>query len=509
MRNIEMIPIAMLESHPDNPRKDLGDLTELTASIRQNGIYQNLTVVQKIDKIVTTTDEKLADMHIKNCEDPDERKWLEELREKGLWISSYKHIVVIGHRRLAAAKKAGLGKVPCAVVRMSPQKQIETMILENMQRADLTVYEQVKGFQQLLDLGDSIEGIAKKTGFSEKTIRRRTEIARLDPDKLERIMEGRGKQLTLEELDKLAGVKDLKTRNKLLDEIGTRNFDYAVAAAKAAEKTKEMTPAVLEWIESLPGKKEKVSESEAWGYDLLTLYPGVEIKKWKTEKDKADAALKKLQDGETLYYVITAGGYLKLCKRRKVIKAEKTKEESAAEIKKKKEMSAAWDYLMEQSRLAYELREKFIKDYEVTKSNYDKVIEGALLAAINNELSYSDGDDDKLKELLEVNGKEYEAAGCDRKAIGAIKNLDFGKHEIIKKLPQIIWALFNDGPDLICDGDVWRGRWPEFEEDRADVFALYKWLAGLGYQISDTERGLIEGTDIHYHLGDAEKEAAK
>lgn len=503
MDNIVMIPTAFIYPHPDNPRKDLGDLTELTESIRQNGIYQNLTVVPR--RVPMVGDDKfLIPGQIQRCSNPAEKEIMQEAFNAGLKVIGY--TVIIGHRRLAAAKEANLKKVPCAVVEMAPQKQIETMILENMQRADLTVYEQVKGFQLLLDLGDSIEGIAQKTGFSEKTIKRRTEIAKLDPDKLERIMKGRGKQLTLEEFDKLAGIKDLKTRNKLLEEIGTRNFDYVVAAAKAAEKTKEMIPAVQEWIKNLPGKKEKVSESEAWGYDLLTLYPGVEIKKWKTEKDKAEAALKKLQDGETLFYVITAGGYLKLLKKWEIAKLKK---ESAAEKKKEKEMNAAWDYLAEQSRLSYELRKKFITEFEVTKSNYDKVIEGALIAAINNELSCEDGDDDKLKELLEVNGKEYEAAGCDRKAIGAIKNLDFGKHKIIKKLPQIIWALFNDGPDLICDGDVWRGRWPEFEEDRSTVLALYKWLEGLGYQISEVERGLIEGTDVNYHLGDAEKEAGK
>ena len=503
MDNIEMILTGLIKPHPDNPRKDLGDLKELTESIRQNGIYQNLTVVPRRVPMVGD-DNLLMPGQIQRCSNPAEKERMQDAFNAGLKVIGY--TVVIGHRRLAAAKEAGLKKVPCAVVEMSPQKQIETMILENMQRADLTVYEQVKGFQLLLDLGDSIEGIAQKTGFSEKTIKRRTEIARLDPDKLERIMKGRGKQLTLEEFDKLAGIKDLETRNKLLEEIGTRNFDYVVAAAKAAEKTKEMIPAVKEWIKNLPGKKEKVSESEAWGYDLLTLYPGVEIKKWKTEKDKAEAALKKLQDGETLYYVITAGGYLKLCKRRKVIKAEKTKEESAAEIKKKKEMSAAWDYLMEQSRLSYELRKKFITEFEVTKSNYDKVIEGALIAAINNELSYNSADDEKLEELLEVNGKEYKAAGGDKKAVGAIKNLDFGKHGIIKRLPQIIWALFNDSPELICEEPGWDECWPEFDEDHSGVLALYKWLEGLGYQISEVERGLIEGTDKHFHMGGTEAE---
>ena len=505
MENIVMIPVSWIEPHPDNPRKDLGDLTELTESIRHNGIYQNLTVVPKTEPIKTSADETMAEISINEEKDPRLKEFKQKEKDHGRRLPGG-YVVIIGHRRLAAAKKAGLTRVPCAIAYMSMQKQIETMILENMQRADLTIYEQVKGFQQLLDLGDSVEGIAKKTGFTEKTIRRRTEIGRLDPDKLERVMKGRGKQLTLEDFDKLAGIKNLETRNKLLDEIGTNNFNYVVAAAKSAEKTKEMTPEVLAWIDGLPGKKKKVTESEAWGYDLLTPYPGIEIKLWKTTKEKAETALEKLSKEETLYYAITDGGYLKLCKMKKVAKVKK---KSAAEIKREKEMSAAWDYLIEQSRLAYELRERFIKDFEVTKSNYDKVIEGALLAAINNELNYGGGDDDKLKELLEVNGKEYEAAGYDRKAIGAIKNLDFGKHEIIKKLPQIIWALFNDGPDLFCDENVWRGRWPEFEEDRSPVLALYKWLEGLGYQISEVERGLVQGTDVNYHLGDAEKEAVK
>lgn len=45
MNELKMIPISQLEHHPENPRLDLGDLTELTASIKANGILQNLTVV--------------------------------------------------------------------------------------------------------------------------------------------------------------------------------------------------------------------------------------------------------------------------------------------------------------------------------------------------------------------------------------------------------------------------------------------------------------------------------
>ena len=45
MNNITMIKVEQLYHHPENPRKDLGDLSELTESIRKNGIMQNLTVV--------------------------------------------------------------------------------------------------------------------------------------------------------------------------------------------------------------------------------------------------------------------------------------------------------------------------------------------------------------------------------------------------------------------------------------------------------------------------------
>ena len=45
MADITYIPIRQLHPHPDNPRKELGDLSELAASIKENGGYQNLTVI--------------------------------------------------------------------------------------------------------------------------------------------------------------------------------------------------------------------------------------------------------------------------------------------------------------------------------------------------------------------------------------------------------------------------------------------------------------------------------
>lgn len=69
----KQIPIDMLRPHPDNPRKDLGDLTELAESIKARGVMQNLTVIPqyKLGKIAYYT-------------------------------------ILIGHRRCEASKIAGL-----------------------------------------------------------------------------------------------------------------------------------------------------------------------------------------------------------------------------------------------------------------------------------------------------------------------------------------------------------------------------------------------------------------
>ena len=47
VKEIVTIGLEHIHPHPDNPRKDLGDLTELAESIKKNGIMQNLTVIPK------------------------------------------------------------------------------------------------------------------------------------------------------------------------------------------------------------------------------------------------------------------------------------------------------------------------------------------------------------------------------------------------------------------------------------------------------------------------------
>lgn len=208
MPQIVNIAIDRLFPHSDNPRKDLGDLSELAASIKASGILQNLTVVP---------------------DEPDN--------------SNTDFTIIIGHRRYAAAKIAGLTELPCVVVEMSEREQLQTMLVENMQRSDLTVYEQAQGFQMMLNMGDSVAEIAEKSGFSQTTIRRRVKLLDLDRQKFQKA-EARGATLNdYLELDKLDSPED---KNKALDAIGTANFNSVL---KSLISEQEIQKKLAEWTE--------------------------------------------------------------------------------------------------------------------------------------------------------------------------------------------------------------------------------------------------------------------
>lgn len=143
---IEDLPVEDLHPNPNNPRRQVGDVADLEASIRSQGIKQPL--------LVTPTGETDIDGH-----------------------AQYR--VVIGHRRLAAAKQAGLESVPAIIERMDARREREVMLVENSQRSDLTPIEEADGYQGLLDLGVGVKEMAEKTGRSDRFVRRRLKIARI------------------------------------------------------------------------------------------------------------------------------------------------------------------------------------------------------------------------------------------------------------------------------------------------------------------------------------------
>lgn len=238
-QKLKLIALESIYPHPDNPRKDLGDLTELTESIRKNGIMQNLTVMPG---------------HY------DGTEW----KETG-------YTLLIGHRRAAAAKLARIAVVPCTVVRIPDRKeQISIMLEENMQRTDLTIQEQAQGFQMMLDLGDTVETVAKKTGFSTSTIKHRIEIAKLDPKAIAAAEEGGYYQISISDYMKLEKLPTVEMRNEVLRNVRDgRQLDFKIKdkiqRMEDEEKAKKITAKLKE-----RGVKKGGKDVNPWSSQWIT-----------------------------------------------------------------------------------------------------------------------------------------------------------------------------------------------------------------------------------------------
>lgn len=250
---IVMLPRTLLHPHPDNPRKDLGDLTELKESIREHGVMQNLTVVP-------------------------------ETEEQG---DGYR--ILIGHRRFAASEGI-LDALPCVVAKgLTDREQVGIMLCENMQRADLTYIEQAHGFQMMLDLGDTIETISEKTGFSKATVKHRLAINELDSKALEKAKEYF--QPTISDFIALEKVKDIDKRNEILrDAINSLELQEDVEDYLEELERESNVKKYRELFLSLGWTESKESYFNTWG----------ENAKFKDVKELPRINPKDPFDGETI-----------------------------------------------------------------------------------------------------------------------------------------------------------------------------------------------------------------
>ena len=200
---IKLINTSLIDPHPDNPRKNIGDVTDLANSIKANGLLSPLSVVPNGERFR----------------------------------------VIAGHRRLAACKQAGTGAVPCFVLDLDPLQQLEAMVTENCQREQLTVLEEADAIQGMLDLGATTASVAHQLGRSSDYVRDRAKAASIDNEV--RASRDDFSQLTIGQLVAIArydGRPDLQ--KKLAQAAGTSNFDYTLSRIERDENDRQ-------WIESV------------------------------------------------------------------------------------------------------------------------------------------------------------------------------------------------------------------------------------------------------------------
>lgn len=440
---IEFIDIEKIHPHKDNPRKNLGDLTELAESIKKNGIYQNLTVIPAT----------------------------------GYHYGEY--TVIIGHRRLAAAKLAGLLKVPCIVTAMDEREQIATMLLENMQRTDLTVYEQAQGIQMMLDLGDTVDEISEKTGFSKSTIRRRTRLLQLDEDTFRGSQE---RQVTLEEYDKLFEIKDESARNELLADIGTRNFNNKFLEAKLKEENEKKR---AELISALSEFAEKTSSGRC--RDLC--YVGYISKASEIPEDREDVKYFYYEAYGNSFYL-----YRDFTDEEKAEAEEDEREDAEAKLIRQKQR----DRVNRANGIAdrfFKLRFEFVKNLN-PKGLKDEMM--TVLAYASFESFGYNFDLGIIEKLLE---KKISKKDSYRITPDIELCRDIIKTEPEKLLLCIAYSRFTDNAEK-RHHNTWNGDYMENET----LDKLYIFLCDLGYEMSDEEKAYMDGTHEIFSMLEGEEE---
>ena len=142
-----LLPIEKLDPNPDQPRTEIGDLSELTASIREKGVLEPLLVRPRL----------------------------------GRWM------IIAGERRWRAAKTAGLTELPCIEMDVDDSAVAEIALIENMQRKDLTPWEEADGLRALCErFGYTHEDVARKVGKSRSTVTEALSIASI-PEKIREV----------------------------------------------------------------------------------------------------------------------------------------------------------------------------------------------------------------------------------------------------------------------------------------------------------------------------------
>lgn len=459
---LQNISIEKLYPHPDNPRKDLGDLSELVESIRAQGILQNLTVVPRQPGYCVSC--QLWNGSAGKCQEGYDKT---EHPPCTKWESDGTYTVIIGHRRLAAAKEAGLTEVPCTVTEMTPSDQVATMLLENMQRNDLNLYEQACGIQMMFDLGENINSISDKTGLSKKTVQQRAKILKLglDQDKFrESVMRGG----TLMDYLALEKIEDPKRRNEVLGYIGTDNFKWKLNGAIEEEQRPKRKAALIKFLDSFA---RKVKDTKGLTTQYIKYFHSFDRDDFETP-----------DDADTVEYVYTIDSYG--ASLHKITPKDRSKATPEEKEYRKKEAE-----MKELAARAYEMRYEFVKNFTETKK-YSKEISEFFMKQM---LVYGRPDTEKLFKILSIEIPK------DR------KDTYWESYEVY----EAILPEYRKNPERVMLATAYlktddsKGNKYFYAseyclkimyETNKSLDMLYDDLIRLGYQMSDEEKALRDGT---------------
>ncbi|GLX49116.1 hypothetical protein Shyhy01_20660 [Streptomyces hygroscopicus subsp. hygroscopicus] len=160
------LPIHRISPNPDNPRSQLGDLTDLAGSLKTHGQKQAITVMNR-DAYLKANPDREGDL------EPDTT-----------------YVVIDGSSRLAAAREAGLPTVKVMVSDdqgNTSEELLESALVANIHRQDLGELDEARALQRLLAIHGSQTALAKRLHRSQGWVSQRLALLTLTPELQARI----------------------------------------------------------------------------------------------------------------------------------------------------------------------------------------------------------------------------------------------------------------------------------------------------------------------------------
>lgn len=233
-REVFDVSVGKIKPNPYQPRKtfDQKALEELSESIKENGLFQPIL-----------------------------------LRET---LVGYE--IISGERRYRASKLAGLKTIPAIIYDYTDQQMMEVALVENIQREDLSIVEEARSYQSLIDnLGYTQEQLANKVGKSRSHVANIIRLLKLDDDILESVDKG---LLSMGHVKVLITIDDKKRQHQIVDQIISQNLnvrqtEQLANSAKGKSTIKVKRRRANETVKSARNKRIETIVREKLGVQVI------------------------------------------------------------------------------------------------------------------------------------------------------------------------------------------------------------------------------------------------
>ncbi len=233
-REVFDVSVGKIKPNPYQPRKtfDQKALEELSESIKENGLFQPIL-----------------------------------LRET---LVGYE--IISGERRYRASKIARLKTIPAIIYDYTDQQMMEVALVENIQREDLSIVEEARSYQSLIDnLGYTQEQLANKVGKSRSHVANIIRLLKLDDDILESVDKG---LLSMGHVKVLITIDDKKRQHQIVDQIISKNLNVRqteelASSAKGKSTIKVKQRRANETVKSARNKRIETIVREKLGVQVI------------------------------------------------------------------------------------------------------------------------------------------------------------------------------------------------------------------------------------------------